>query len=196
MQIKKEDIRQMILDAAKDEFAKRGYENTSMRILAKKANTSIGNIYHYFHNKEAILDALMLPEIEAMKLLVEQHIDLNVQIHSVDEINEMLKRVDLNSIELKALLCKEFVILMRNQVERYVKYREAFMTAFCRHLSWHMDTGEQEAHFIEIIANMLVECVIHLNMCEKCVTDKKEDFVKLLRMVCSGVIAAKDEEGK
>ena len=48
MQTKKEDIEQRIIEVATDEFMKKGYENTSMRVIAYKANTSLGNIYHYF----------------------------------------------------------------------------------------------------------------------------------------------------
>ena len=64
MQVKKEDLRQQILEAAKQEFLDKGYENSSMRVIAKKANTTMGNIYHYFDNKEALLTTLLDPVIE------------------------------------------------------------------------------------------------------------------------------------
>ena len=35
MQVKKEDLRQQILEAAKQEFLDKGYENSSMRVIAK-----------------------------------------------------------------------------------------------------------------------------------------------------------------
>ena len=54
MQTKKEDIEQRIIEVATDEFMKKGYENTSMRVIAYKANTSLGNIYHYFKSKEEL----------------------------------------------------------------------------------------------------------------------------------------------
>ena len=36
MQTKKEDIEQRIIEVATDEFMKKGYENTSMRVIAYK----------------------------------------------------------------------------------------------------------------------------------------------------------------
>ena len=60
MQTKKEDIEQRIIEVATDEFMKKGYENTSMRVIAYKANTSLGNIYHYFKNKDLLLQAMVL----------------------------------------------------------------------------------------------------------------------------------------
>ena len=59
MQTKKEEIRQEILLAAENEFYKRGYRDASMRTIARKANTTLGNIYNYFENKEALLDAVI-----------------------------------------------------------------------------------------------------------------------------------------
>ena len=46
MQIKKDEVRLKILEIATDEFLKRGYENASMRMIARKAHTTQGNIYH------------------------------------------------------------------------------------------------------------------------------------------------------
>ena len=52
MQIKKEEIRTTILNAAQQEFLIHGYEGSSLRVIAKKANTTIGNIYHYLITKK------------------------------------------------------------------------------------------------------------------------------------------------
>ena len=67
MQIKKQEIGDKILEVASIEFVKKGFENASLRTIAKKANTSLGNIYHYYPSKEAILDALLEPEVEELK---------------------------------------------------------------------------------------------------------------------------------
>ena len=48
MQVKKEDLRQQILEAAKQEFLDKGYENSSMRVIAKKANTTHGEYLSLF----------------------------------------------------------------------------------------------------------------------------------------------------
>jgi len=51
--------RSRILRAARKLFAHRGYDATTMRDVADAAGTSIGNLYFYFENKEALLLALM-----------------------------------------------------------------------------------------------------------------------------------------
>src|SRR5262245_28327787 len=47
-----------LLDAAAKLFAKVGYEETTTNAIAREAHTSIGSLYQFFKNKEAILDAL------------------------------------------------------------------------------------------------------------------------------------------
>jgi AcrR family transcriptional regulator len=47
-----------LLDAAAKLFAKVGYEETTTNAIAREAKTSIGSLYQFFPNKEAILDAI------------------------------------------------------------------------------------------------------------------------------------------
>ena len=72
MQIKKDEVRLKILEVAADEFLKRGYENASMRIIAQKAHTTQGNIYHYFQSKEILLEEILLPTIENIECMMSK----------------------------------------------------------------------------------------------------------------------------
>lgn len=47
-----------ILDAAAEVFAESGYEAATTNAIAIRANTSIGSLYQFFPNKQAILTAL------------------------------------------------------------------------------------------------------------------------------------------
>lgn len=47
-----------ILDAASQVFSELGYEAATTNIIAIRANTSIGSLYQFFPNKEAILSAI------------------------------------------------------------------------------------------------------------------------------------------
>lgn len=56
------DTRQNILDAARAEFAARGYENTSMRAIARSAGVNSALLHHYFGTKDQLfLAALDFP---------------------------------------------------------------------------------------------------------------------------------------
>jgi AcrR family transcriptional regulator len=47
-----EEKRQRILKVARSEFAKNGFENTSIQQIARKSDISVGSVYKYFDNKE------------------------------------------------------------------------------------------------------------------------------------------------
>src|SRR5437773_11544640 len=52
------DRHSQILDAALVCFAKRGFHQTSMHDISAEAGISVGLIYRYFHNKEAVIAAM------------------------------------------------------------------------------------------------------------------------------------------
>ena len=63
-----------VLDAAVDCFREFGFHRASMNRIAKQAGMSVGHIYHYFENKEAIIAAIVDRE---SKLAAERFTELN-----------------------------------------------------------------------------------------------------------------------
>src|ERR1700760_4144781 len=47
-----------LLEAAASELSEIGYDATTMKAIAKRAGASIGAVYQYFPNKEAVVSAL------------------------------------------------------------------------------------------------------------------------------------------
>ena len=66
MQVKKDDIRANILVVSERLFIKRGYENTSLKMIAGNCNISKSNIYRYFSSKEEIYETIAGPAREAI----------------------------------------------------------------------------------------------------------------------------------
>ena len=52
--------RQLIVETAIREFADKGYHDTRISDIAKRAEIAYGLVYHYFKNKEEILDTIFL----------------------------------------------------------------------------------------------------------------------------------------
>jgi AcrR family transcriptional regulator len=52
--------RELLLEAALQQFAANGYHGTSMRQIAEAANLAVGGIYNHFASKEEILKAVIL----------------------------------------------------------------------------------------------------------------------------------------
>jgi AcrR family transcriptional regulator len=55
--LKGDQTKALILETALEMFRERGYEETTMRAIAKKAGVSLGNAYYYFHSKEYLIQA-------------------------------------------------------------------------------------------------------------------------------------------
>lgn len=59
----RERSRTRILSAARRLLAEQGYDGTTMEQIATEADTSIGNLYFYFRNKEALLEAVVMSNL-------------------------------------------------------------------------------------------------------------------------------------
>jgi len=55
----KQELRRLILDAAREIFVREGYESFSMRKLAGKIEYSPGSVYLHFKNKEELFECLV-----------------------------------------------------------------------------------------------------------------------------------------
>ena len=64
MQVLKEEIREKIKKVAIDEFEKNGYQKTTMRGIASRADLTVGNLYRYFKNKDDLFDTLLQPAFQ------------------------------------------------------------------------------------------------------------------------------------
>ncbi|HNW33621.1 MAG TPA: TetR/AcrR family transcriptional regulator [Candidatus Ozemobacteraceae bacterium] len=73
-QVKKDLVRTRINREALRLFMTRGYDLTSMADIAGKAGISVGNLYHYYENKNDLFCFLVPPELieESRHLLIEK----------------------------------------------------------------------------------------------------------------------------
>ncbi|MCX3060415.1 TetR/AcrR family transcriptional regulator [Streptomyces beihaiensis] len=72
--------RQRILDAAREEFAERGYDKASVRGIAKAAGVDSALVHHYFGTKEqvfaAAIEVAFAPALAAPRAVEEGPVDL------------------------------------------------------------------------------------------------------------------------
>jgi AcrR family transcriptional regulator len=79
-----------ILDVAEELFAGRGYEGTSVRDIAQKAEVNVAMISYYFGSKEKLLENLILNRTERTSLVLA---DLTQDLH-MDPWEKMERVVD------------------------------------------------------------------------------------------------------
>lgn len=63
MQVKKENIKEKIMNSARKEFLKHGYVKASLRVIAEKEGLTKGAVYSYFKNKDTLFYELAAPAV-------------------------------------------------------------------------------------------------------------------------------------
>lgn len=187
MQTKKEDLKADILNAAEREFLVHGYHNGSMRAIARRANTTIGNIYHYFPKKEALLDEIIgsLPTEIASVLRAHQ----NFSDDSLDPSEITLETVSLYIPELfpmELLLSPRFLIfLAKSEGTKYDLTRERLIRQFNDHLKWHMNL-EEDTILTETILQAFLSSLIFISTQMKNIEDGKKHLFEYIRVMSLG----------
>ncbi len=119
----KDEVRQAIIAAAKEEFLERGYEDASMRSIAQKAGITVGNIYRYFDNKDDLNRQILAQTSDDIKdLLRSFRIDsLSKQPRVFDmsldnqDLNELMNRFTDSMVDLYFRKRSEFNIILSNE---------------------------------------------------------------------------------
>lgn len=70
-QYKKSAIEKQILKSAKAIFLKRGFLNATLRDITSDANITLGNIYNYYADKDALFVAVLQPILDDFERLCE-----------------------------------------------------------------------------------------------------------------------------
>jgi TetR/AcrR family fatty acid metabolism transcriptional regulator len=86
--------REQIMDAAVVEIAQRGYYQTTVAMIAKRAGVADGTIYLYFSNKEEVLFSLF---DRAMNRFIDQGV---IELESIGGAEQKLKRIIELHLEL------------------------------------------------------------------------------------------------
>jgi AcrR family transcriptional regulator len=121
----KEELRRVILDAARGILVDEGYESFSMRKLAERIDCSPGNIYLHFRNKETLFEVLV--EESFARLLITLN-DLRRRRHWSDSVEELRSGMQAYvEFGLKNQSDYRFVFMLTSPLpKRPYKVHEAF----------------------------------------------------------------------
>lgn len=112
MQVKKDNLRQIIVEKAREEFLQNGFKNTSMRTISLKSDVGLSNIYNYFASKDEIFSVVLAPLIKIFDDLTKQHnepenitIDwFKIENYQQKMLDDFLEIIENFRPELKLLL--------------------------------------------------------------------------------------------
>ncbi len=86
------DVKEKILNIARQEFARLGYRNVRTDELSQKIGISKRTLYEHFPSKEALFEEVIDRELARTQEYVEgiiQHIESNPDANLIEEINKM-----------------------------------------------------------------------------------------------------------
>jgi AcrR family transcriptional regulator len=127
-QILKEEYRERILNASLAEFFNYGYEDASMRRIAVEAKMSVGNLYHYYPNKEKLFNALVQDTIQAFNTIILKQGKLEInEIERNAWFKDQVKQLTQGLVEVYSKHQTETLILLRysklnDQIAQSIKH--------------------------------------------------------------------------
>lgn len=126
VQVLKDELRHKILLEAQHLFLQRGYDRTSLQMIADKVNISKSNLYHYFKNKEELFYELTDGAADGLKKLILRLKDKRFDLHTGQREYQML----LTEEVLSLLLAEKYgLLLIMEQAHgtRYESLRESMI---------------------------------------------------------------------
>lgn len=99
--------RSQVLQAAARCFRLYGFHGCSMAQLAKEAGMSVGHIYHYFENKEAIIKAIVQQDLEewlvSMARLLDSQDVFQKILDSLEEPVQETQQPDYAALQIEII---------------------------------------------------------------------------------------------
>jgi AcrR family transcriptional regulator len=135
---------QQLLDAARDVFAERGYQGTSVAAITDAASTAHGTFYLYFRNKEDVFGQLTASAME--ELYRHTLTTLDPETHVYDPEVARLRVAGFMQVAVeygplwKALL--EAILVSPTIAEQWLGYRTKFHQGLADRLRIYQGRGE------------------------------------------------------
>jgi AcrR family transcriptional regulator len=165
MQILKDEIREKILQAARDEFFTAGYKQASTRKIIQRAKISNGNLYNYFKTKEELFSAVVEPLLEFSNALLQTlFTDEGIENFSPAQIELLCASI----CDMLARFRKEWVVLMnQSQGTPYEAYKTELIERLAEHFQKNAKPEFKSSHprkgmLMQLAATNIVEGILKI----------------------------------
>jgi AcrR family transcriptional regulator len=118
---------EQILDAAESVFVEHGVEGATMQMIADRAGASVGSLYHFFPNKDAIVEALGIRYTTAIRETNERAMPLEMAHLPVEELFDRILRAQVEFIERTPAFDAVHTAVYRNCLAVYGALNEALV---------------------------------------------------------------------
>jgi AcrR family transcriptional regulator len=163
MQIQKQDIKESILCAGKQEYLEKGFRGGKISNIAQKANVPVGNLYRYFDGKNGLLDALVRDTYKSVP-------DIILQYMQMEEIAQMSLFGQIKNLTnmLSSLFEKHGmeIIILSDKCEgtKYEDFSEKLFMLVNMHLEKYVfkKNTKEDIIFCSIISRAFLSTIIDI----------------------------------
>ncbi len=182
-QVLKEEQRNKILDSARNEFLRNGIDGSSMRNIAKNADTTVGNVYKYYNNKQEIIDVILMPVVEKLRFFDKYQVADIISMNN-NSMNSILEKWVDNLVEVQDIFPDEMHILLNDErINR--TYQEQLLTMLKGIINVVAVDRYTENESKEMMAQVVSRSIfagIREGVIQKCYNEvSKEDFSKIMK---------------
>ena len=166
-----ENIRRQLLDTAREQINRHGYENTTIRSVAGECGVGVGTVYNYFPSKDMLIATFMLEDWqECLARMAEAPTDAEELLFHMytalrefsDQHSALFRDADAAKVFVSAftekhkLLRTQLAEVVRPICHRDTAKDQAFLAEFIAEslLSWTM-AGEDFARFSPVLLKLL-----------------------------------------
>ncbi len=198
MQYPKEEVRKSITQAALTEFMEKGYEKASIRGIAKRSNTSVGNIYKYFKSKEELYEELIGTVYHRLINYISQFDKVNLDENALDIFNQLIEKImkifNESSNEISTLLNQSKGSKYENCKQIFVEFIERTVTASVSHELSKKGKKLTDEFIIYLLSYSLMESIAIIVREKQNVEEVKKDILKIIDIYYTDVIDKLDNE--
>ncbi len=155
VQVLKDELRHKILLESQHLFLQRGYDRTSLQMIADKVNISKSNLYHYFKNKEELFYELTDGAADGLKRLILRSRDKRFDLHTGQREYQVL----LTEEVLSLLLAEKYGLLLimeQAQGTRYENLRTVLIEVMAAKIAPMLADEDNSLLLAQIMASNLL----------------------------------------
>ena len=195
------DTKQLLIDAAANEFAVKDYDHASLRQICSRAGVTTGALYFFFENKEDLMRSAIEPLTTSVLSLVkewylpfisrgsipaeEKHeLDVGVANAIIDIYNEYRLQLQITLRNREHPAVREFIDSLTDLVELFVG-----RVVLGRDIE---PSGDDHTSGLRWLAHMQIDGVLTIIECDLPRELAVEQILSLMTFLRGGVAAVRD----
>lgn len=194
MQTKKDEVQKSLLIAAQNEFLEKGFKRASIRNIVAVANTTIGNFYNYFKNKEAIFCELVDDVYNGFVYVMGHHndiTDVEIDVQNTDVF--VIRQIISEQIEkvLPQLDSSFLLLIEKSEGTKYESVKQELVNMMGEHFLIHIEeTNPQYPHpgIGKVLALQLIEGALDILKNSQSFEQKLKLLTELMIYTTTGML--------